>query len=122
MLACHDLSDGGLAVAVAEMAIGGGLGARLMLADVPFDADASLPAARRDLAIAFGESPGRFLCEVPAGGGDDFAAAIGDVPWSFVGEVLARPVVELVGTPGDVGQITVAELAAAWRTLSREAS
>ena len=122
VLACHDLSDGGLAVAVAEMAIGGGLGARLMLADVPFDADASLPAARRDLAIAFGESPGRFLCEVPAGGGDDFAAAIGDVPWSFVGEVLARPVVELVGTPGDVGQITVAELAAAWRTLSREAS
>ena len=33
--ACHDLSDGGLAVALAEMCIGGRLGAHLALNRVP---------------------------------------------------------------------------------------
>ncbi len=33
--ACHDLSEGGLAVAAAEMAFAGGLGATISLADVP---------------------------------------------------------------------------------------
>ena len=33
--ACHDLSEGGLAVAAAEMAFAGGLGAKISLADVP---------------------------------------------------------------------------------------
>ena len=33
--ACHDLSEGGLAVAAAEMAFAGGLGLRISLADVP---------------------------------------------------------------------------------------
>src|SRR5690606_22523276 len=35
--ACHDLSEGGLAVAVAEMAFAGGCGATVRLADVPTD-------------------------------------------------------------------------------------
>jgi phosphoribosylformylglycinamidine synthase len=47
--ACHDLSEGGLAVALAEMAIGGGLGGRLR-----FDGD------------LFAEGPSRFLLEVAA--------------------------------------------------------
>ena len=33
--ACHDLSEGGLAVAAAEMAFAGGLGAKISLDDVP---------------------------------------------------------------------------------------
>ena len=35
LASCHDLSDGGLGVALAEMAIGGGLGADINLAKVP---------------------------------------------------------------------------------------
>jgi len=127
VLACHDLSDGGLATGLAEMAIGGGLGARLELNAVPFDdagldpAAAAGPAAR-DLAIAFGESPGRFLCEVPVGGEQAFAAAVGDVPWAIIGEVTAEPLVELLGSGGGSERIAVAELAAAWRSLARENS
>ena len=34
--ACHDLSEGGLAVAVAEMAFAGGLGAKIHLENVPY--------------------------------------------------------------------------------------
>ncbi|MDA0254368.1 MAG: phosphoribosylformylglycinamidine synthase subunit PurL [Planctomycetota bacterium] len=125
LLACHDLSDGGLAAGLAEMAIGGGLGARLELNAMPFDdagldLGAAIGPSARDLAIAFGESPGRFLCELPAGGEQAFAAAVGDVPWAIVGEVVAEPVVELFGTAGKSERIAVGELAAAWRSLARE--
>ena len=50
--AVHDLSDGGLAVALAEMAMAGGLGATV---EVPLTA-----------ATAFGEDQGRYLITAPA--------------------------------------------------------
>ena len=56
--ACHDLSDGGLAVALAEMALGGRLGARVNLARVPADKD--LGAA----ALLYSESASRLLVTV----------------------------------------------------------
>jgi len=53
--ACHDLSDGGLAVALAEMALAGGLGATV---DAPDDA----PPLH---AWLFGEDQGRYLVTAP---------------------------------------------------------
>jgi len=123
VLACHDLSDGGLATGLAEMAIGGSLGCRLDLRQVPFttdDADEACATEARDLAIAFGESPGRFLCEVPADTEAAFAAAMADVPWAFVGEVHAEPRLDLIGTAGTVERVDLARLDAAWRSLARE--
>ncbi|MCC7428940.1 MAG: phosphoribosylformylglycinamidine synthase subunit PurL [Alphaproteobacteria bacterium] len=51
--ACHDIADGGLLVALAEMAIAGGVGARLV---VPAGAEA-LP----EHALWFGEEQGRYV-------------------------------------------------------------
>jgi phosphoribosylformylglycinamidine synthase subunit PurL len=48
--AVHDISDGGALVAIAEMALGGGIGAKL-----------SLPTAANPAAIMFGEDQGRIL-------------------------------------------------------------
>jgi phosphoribosylformylglycinamidine synthase subunit PurSL len=56
---CHDLSEGGLAVAIAEMALAGGYGARVDLTEVAHEDDADV-----DLVILFSESPTRFLIEV----------------------------------------------------------
>jgi phosphoribosylformylglycinamidine synthase II len=53
----HDVSDGGLAVAFAESALGFGLGAELDLDSVPSEAE-------REDAILFSESPGRFVVSV----------------------------------------------------------
>jgi phosphoribosylformylglycinamidine synthase len=56
--ACHDVSDGGLLVAVAEMAMAGGTGARLS-------------AHPRDIpghAFWFGEDQGRYVLAVPEAG------------------------------------------------------
>jgi phosphoribosylformylglycinamidine synthase II len=59
--ACHDLSEGGLAVSAAEMAFAGGLGLDLDLAHV-WTSGGSLSAA----AILFSETPSRFIVEVPS--------------------------------------------------------
>ncbi|MBN1943861.1 MAG: phosphoribosylformylglycinamidine synthase subunit PurS [Phycisphaerae bacterium] len=62
---CHDLSEGGLAVAAAESAFAGGLGVEISLANVPTAAEFpgdDTPAGR--VAKLFGESAGRFLVEI----------------------------------------------------------
>ena len=62
--ACHDCSEGGLGVAVAEMAFAGGLGATIYLKSVPRTG----PIYRNDYVL-FSESNSRFLVEVaPAKG------------------------------------------------------
>ncbi len=71
--ACHDLSDGGLAVALAEMAIGGRRGARINLERVPRlprGASAQSPAADpATLAtLLYAESASRLLVTVPRDG------------------------------------------------------
>jgi phosphoribosylformylglycinamidine synthase len=56
--ACHDCSDGGLAVALAEMAIGGRLGADLDLSAAPAEAGLT------DLELLYSESPSRLVVTV----------------------------------------------------------
>jgi len=58
---CHDCSDGGLSVALAEMSLAGGLGM-----DIRFD-PSQLPIGQRALAdhiLLFSESNTRFIVEV----------------------------------------------------------
>jgi phosphoribosylformylglycinamidine synthase len=116
--ACHDCSDGGIAAGVAEMAIAGRLGARLELAKVPAETrDAS--GTGRDFAIAFTETPGRFLCEVPAAQADAFAKAVDGVPWAWIGEVTGSQTLEIV-TGGGSAAIAVDRLDRAWRGERKE--
>jgi phosphoribosylformylglycinamidine synthase len=62
--AVHDCSDGGLLVAVAEMALAGGLGVELHAYE------GRLPAH----AIWFGEDQGRYVLEVAPNAADDILA------------------------------------------------
>ena len=80
--ACHDLSEGGLAVAAAEMAFAGGLGARLSLDAVPAG-----DQARQTATLLFGESNTRFLCEVRPADAEAFEQALAGVPHARVGRV-----------------------------------
>lgn len=88
--ACHDLSEGGLAVAAAEMAFAGGLGARLDLDRVPADSDATHPAV-----LLFSESNSRFLCEVPPAHSADFQAMFQGLPCACLGKVTEDPWLEI---------------------------
>jgi phosphoribosylformylglycinamidine synthase len=58
---CHDASEGGLAVALAEMSFTGGLGLEVDLAKVPITEE------MRDDKLLFSESNGRLLVEVSEG-------------------------------------------------------
>ncbi|KQP53242.1 MULTISPECIES: phosphoribosylformylglycinamidine synthase subunit PurL [unclassified Methylobacterium] len=73
----HDLSDGGLAVALAEMAIAGGIGATLP------DAPAGLPAH----AYLFGEDQARYLLSVDPENVPDllYSANAQGIPASVIG-------------------------------------
>lgn len=59
VVACHDLSEGGLAVAAAEMALAGLLGLAIDLASAPH-----APQVEDAFALLFSESASRFLVEV----------------------------------------------------------
>jgi phosphoribosylformylglycinamidine synthase subunit II (EC 6.3.5.3) len=79
LTSCHDISDGGLLVAVAEMAIAGGIG-------VTLDVAASFAASAGWL---FGEDQGRYLVTVPEAGLTALAteAALSAIPIAVIGHV-----------------------------------
>jgi len=96
--ACHDLSEGGLAVALAEMAFAGGLGAKVYLENVPHTLDA--PSLNwLAAALLFSESNTRFLCEVSGDRKADFEAALGDVPHAVIGVVDMEPRLQVFEVP-----------------------
>lgn len=81
--ACHDLSDGGLAVALAEMALGGRLGACVDVTAVRAAEDLTLTA------LLYSESASRLLVTVPAGKAAMFESLFGDDA-ARIGSVGAR--------------------------------
>jgi phosphoribosylformylglycinamidine synthase subunit PurSL len=108
---CHDMSEGGLAVAAAEMAIAGELGLVLDLASLPRSDDVD-----NDLIALFAESTTRFLVEVRSADAVAFEAALAGMPCARIGEVTAEPRLVVRGLGGDeIIVATVDELAAAWR-------
>ena len=84
--ACHDCSDGGLAVALAEMCLHGGLG--LPAGRHGLDASAAPAVPRLDAAL-FGEAQSRILVAVPPDRREGLLAiAQGlNVPFAYVGRV-----------------------------------
>ncbi len=62
--ACHDLSEGGLAVAAAEMAFAGGLGLTMQLEAVSARQFHTADESQATTTLLFSESASRFLMEV----------------------------------------------------------
>jgi phosphoribosylformylglycinamidine synthase len=73
-----------LAVALAEMALAGGLGADISLRAAPRDDDAA-----SDLVLLFSESPTRFLLEVTPTSFGALSGVLGDLPFGKLGAVSA---------------------------------
>ncbi|MFW5744133.1 MAG: phosphoribosylformylglycinamidine synthase subunit PurQ, partial [Spirochaetota bacterium] len=114
--AVHDLCDGGLAVALAECAIGGRLGALVdgeLLAGGPEPGRGG--AAHGAL---FGERDGSFVVACDPASLAELTQVLGDASWVDAGEVAADPA--LVVTIGD-GEVrwTLDELVDAWKGFAR---
>jgi phosphoribosylformylglycinamidine synthase len=110
--ACHDLSDGGLAVASAEMAFSSGYGLELDLSNVPITGDVS----RNDF-ILFSESNSRFLVEVTKKRRQDFEALMKKTDSAEVGIVKKNPKFSISGMDGkQLIHSDLAELRRCWKS------
>jgi len=109
--ACHDLSEGGLGVAVAEMAFAGNKGATIILREVPLGDD----IIRND-HILFSESNSRFLVEVAPENVNKFEKTLGDVPFAYIGEVTSLDALQIFGLNNDIIlKIGIEKLKEAWQ-------
>jgi phosphoribosylformylglycinamidine synthase len=112
--ACHDLSEGGLAVAAAEMAFAGGHGVEMDLVDVP-----ARNSNRNDF-ILFSESNSRFLLEVSQKARKDFEALMKGTVFSQIGRVTKSASLCVRGLSGKtVIDASLGDLFRSWKgTLS----
>ncbi len=109
--ACHDLSEGGLAVAAAEMAFAADLGLQVALDTVPREA-----GLEDNGRILFSESQTRFLVEVAVGRAAEFEKLMADVPHAQVGEVTDSGRLVATGTGGKtVIDAACARMRNAWK-------
>lgn len=104
--ACHDLSEGGLAVAAAEMCIGGRLGLEL-----------HTPQGSPELAL-FGETNGCLLVEVAAGDCPAFKALLAGLPYQCLGSVTQEPALSMrLPEEQEAIRLPVSTLVSAWIRL-----
>lgn len=103
--ACHDLSEGGLGVASAEMCIAARLGLSL-----------DLPGGSDPLLCLFGETAGCLLVEVAPDRETDFLNALAVFRPVKIGRVTEQPTFTAALAGQTLLSLTVSELAKAWRT------
>jgi phosphoribosylformylglycinamidine synthase len=106
---CHDLSEGGLAVAAAEMAFAGGLGAWIGLDMVPSELWPQMGDNEQTLEpiLMFAESNSRFLCEVMPQHTAEFEQLLANVPFGRIGEVRDDSRIRIFGNSGSKALIDV---------------
>ncbi len=93
--AMHDCSEGGLAVAAAEMAFSGGLGMELFLSQVPY-----IPGEPRDDHVLFSESNSRFIVEVEKRHQKQFERLLKGHPCGLIGCISDKKEFNIFGLDG----------------------
>jgi len=109
---CHDLSDGGLAVAAAESAIGGRLGARLSLDSLPVDSS-DYDSAR----LLFSETPSRFIVTVSPENKEAFETQMSGTKTAAAGLVNEGEKLDIYNGSELTLQSSLEELTAAWKSF-----
>ncbi|MGH8056089.1 MAG: AIR synthase-related protein, partial [Candidatus Entotheonellia bacterium] len=107
---CHDCSDGGLGVALAETAFAGGLGMDLQVRTVPQEGDL------RDDLLLFAESQSRFVVTVHPANARAFEAVLHGLPFASIGVVTDGGVLRISGRAGTpLIEAGIQQLKAAWQ-------
>jgi phosphoribosylformylglycinamidine synthase len=115
---CHDLSDGGLAVAAAESSFAGGFGMTIDLEKVPYAGD---EGERRDEVLLFSESASRHVVTVSPGKAAAFESTMAGNSFARIGEVTADTVLTITGLGGvAVIKADIGELKDAWQSPLRD--
>ncbi len=111
MRACHDLSEGGLALAVAEMCLAGRLGASIALERLQVEQTAELEIVE----LLFGESNGRLLIEVDPGDAAAVEQIFAGEPLTALGEVTAEQRLSITINGNAIVDLGVERLVQAWK-------
>jgi phosphoribosylformylglycinamidine synthase len=112
---CHDCSEGGIAVAAAEMAFAGGYGMEINLSAVVTD----VPIQRNDIVL-FSESNSRFLVEVRPEHQEQFETLVKDIPCGMIGMVTIEPLLKINGLRGKLTiHENIYDLKKAWQSPLR---
>ncbi len=110
VVSCHDCSEGGLTVALAEMAFSGGLGIEADLRGLPRSDDCS-----RTDAQLFSESNSRYIVEVEPENYNAFAKLMLNLPFGQIGKVVEEKTLSIKAESGEVVIETALEsLKEAW--------
>ncbi|MFO0827970.1 MAG: phosphoribosylformylglycinamidine synthase subunit PurS [Phycisphaerales bacterium] len=110
----HDLSEGGLLVAAAEMAFAGGIGLELEPAKAPTPDDLDVPL----LAKCFSEEPSRYLLEVSMDDLSTLKSILGAVPSAIVGRFREGHGLVLKVAANDSVEIPLDRLRERWSSTS----
>ncbi|MFA4888801.1 MAG: phosphoribosylformylglycinamidine synthase subunit PurL [Candidatus Omnitrophota bacterium] len=114
--AMHDCSEGGIAVAAAEMSFSGALGMNIFLSEVPYPNS----AAQRNDFILFSESNSRFIVEVEKKNQKKFERLLRSVPFGLIGCVSKDKNFKIYGLDGKVCiSAEISELKNAWQSPLR---
>ena len=112
---CHDLSDGGLAVAVAETAFAGGFGVAVSLAQL------DAPQGLSDATLLFSESASRLLVTVRPEHQAAFESLFTGQSCRCIGEVTAFNELRITGSNGNpLAVSTIDDLKTAWQAPLKE--
>jgi phosphoribosylformylglycinamidine synthase len=108
--ACHDPSEGGLAVSTAEMAFTGGLGLEIDLDAVPLEGE------MRDDYILFSESNARLLIEVDAMRRLEFEEEMRGTPHALIGWITDGDSLTIKRDDRTILDVALEDLMRAWKT------
>jgi phosphoribosylformylglycinamidine synthase subunit PurSL len=117
---CHDLSDGGLFVGLAESCMAGRLGAEVDLATLPvgLQGEAWKPASASTLppfALLFSESASRFVVSVASEHCQAFEAQLAGLPFARVGTVRDAAELQITQSGTSLFSASVEALFSRWR-------
>ncbi len=113
---CHDCSEGGIAVAAAEMAFAGGYGMHLNLEPIPTGDTSTIT----DDVLLFSESTSRFIVEVEPQHEATYKTCMADVPTAHIGTVIADTAFIVTGTNGEhIVETSIDVLKSAWQGTLR---
>lgn len=115
IIACHDLSEGGLAVAISEMCMGSDFGANVFLEEV------ATPEKMANYEILFSESPTRFLVEVAKKDKDSFEKELKGISFGLIGCVSKEKKLIIYGKANEqVAHLSLDELRESWTKTFKE--
>ena len=122
----HDLSEGGLGVAVAEACLGSGLGAVVLTHRVATAAKACIPASnplpqelltRLDFAL-FGEGPARILVTIDPKDQKQWEQLMAEFSCVEIGKIQSQPNLQFINSDQqELFTVPVAELTSAWEEM-----